>query len=63
MSKAKAYQGANGWYVAWERNDGFHHQCEGSMTEQQARKKAKQMNDDPYDDDDDYSSYNDCPMS
>lgn len=41
----KAFQGANGWYVAYERADGFHRQPQsGNMTESEARRRAAAAN-------------------
>lgn len=42
----KAFSGANGWYVAFERNDGFHQQPElQDLTKKQARLLARSYND------------------
>jgi hypothetical protein len=42
----KAFSGANGWYVAFERNDGFHNQpVSQDLTEKQARLLARSYND------------------
>ncbi len=42
----KAFQGANGWYVAFERADGFHRQpsCPRWLDEREARELAEEMN-------------------
>jgi hypothetical protein len=43
----KAYQGANGWYVAWEDDNGFHRQPSMGpwMTESEAKRAADEKND------------------
>lgn len=40
----KAFQGANGWYAAWENEEGFHRQGSDTLTESQARKRARELN-------------------
>jgi hypothetical protein len=47
MDEYKAYQGANGWYVALEQHDGFHHQppCPRWLEEGEARAQAAREND------------------
>lgn len=52
MGTYRAFQGANGWYVAWESEDGFHHapsqwDSESQMSEARARSHARRMNADP----------------
>lgn len=42
----KAFQGANGWYVAWENSEGFHHQGNGNLSEREAHKLAREKNND-----------------
>jgi hypothetical protein len=39
----EAYEGANGWYVAWERPNGSHHQPQfgGNMTRREAEREAE----------------------
>ena len=53
--KYRAFAGANGWYVATENDEGFHHQPpdNGSMTEDQAQRAARVANKcaDPADED------------
>lgn len=46
VEKWAAYQGPNGWYVAFERDNGFHRQPSngGSLTEHQARREALRRN-------------------
>lgn len=46
VDQYRAFQGANGWYVAQEDSRGFHRQpSHGStLTEQEARKLARQRN-------------------
>lgn len=49
----KAFQGANGWYVAWERADGFHGQpAEQNMTRREAEAEARRRNNGDGDGDD-----------
>ncbi len=42
----RAFQGPNGWYVAFEREDGFHRQPQngGNMSERDARREARDRN-------------------
>lgn len=42
----RAFQGANGWYVAFERDDGFHHQptLDRALTETEAERLAARRN-------------------
>lgn len=42
----KAFQGANGWYVARERSDGTHRQPSLGpwLSEREARREAQQRN-------------------
>lgn len=41
----EAFQGANGWYVAFERDDGFHQQpVVQNLTETAARREAAERN-------------------
>lgn len=42
----RAFQGPNGWYVAFERADGFHRQPPdgGNMSETDARRLARRRN-------------------
>ena len=44
----KAFRCANGWYVAWENDQGFHHQpesyCSHWLTKENAKAKAARMN-------------------
>ena len=44
----RAYEGPNGWYVAWENAEGFHHQPDGGaeLTEASAKRIARRKNDD-----------------
>lgn len=42
----KAFLGANGWYVAYERPDGFHYQSDGTMMRGEAENEARRRNDD-----------------
>lgn len=44
----KAFEGANGWYVAWEQ-DGFHGQPPFPrwLTEREARRDARERNREP----------------
>jgi len=46
VSAWRAFQGANGWYVAWESDDGFHHQPSFPrwLTEEEARREARRRN-------------------
>lgn len=45
---ARAFQGPNGWYVAWERKDGCHRQPDngGTLSRRDAEKLARERNDD-----------------
>jgi hypothetical protein len=40
----KAFQGPNGWYVAWEFQDGYHWQRSGEMTQADAEAHADDLN-------------------
>jgi hypothetical protein len=42
----RAFEGPNGWYVAFENADGFHRQPAdgGSLTETQAKRRARERN-------------------
>jgi hypothetical protein len=44
----RAFEGANGWYTAWQDADGYHHQPAdgGRLTERQARRRARERNED-----------------
>lgn len=43
----RAFQGPNGWYVAWEEPDGSHHQDSGyggTLDQEEAEAMAAQLN-------------------
>lgn len=42
----QAFQGPNGWYVAWVQQDGSHYQPAGGdrLTEGQAKRRARELN-------------------
>jgi hypothetical protein len=41
----RAFQGANGWYCAWETDDGFHRQpMTQNLTEDEAEAEAQRRN-------------------
>jgi hypothetical protein len=44
----RAFEGANGWYVAYENEDGFHHQpFSADLSEDDARASAARLNNEP----------------
>lgn len=47
-AKYKAFQGANGWYVAAEDKNGFHRQptLGANLSEKDARRQARNLNSD-----------------
>jgi hypothetical protein len=42
----KAFQGTNGWYAAWEDENGFHHQPAdgGTLSRTAALREARELN-------------------